>query len=105
MPPSVLEQLTNDNNSPPSTNSDMPTVDYTELSIDIIPIAVSELSKITDKAAADADLQETNKIGDNDQLQLDPSQSLVSSNNKTADTTEVVNEVNTVDMTSISTPH
>ena len=92
MPPSILEQLTKDN-SPPSTNSDTPTVDLTNEATDIIPIVTSESSNITDKPAADIDLQ-TNTISDEDQLQLDLPRSNVSSNNEIADTFEAIKAPN-----------
>ena len=104
MPPSILEQLTKDNN-PLSTNSDAPTVDVTDEATNIIPIVASESSNITKKPAADIDLLQTTTISDNDQLRLDPPRSLVSSNNEIVDTFEAVNEVNTVDMTSVSPQH
>ena len=64
----------------------------------------SDSSNITDKPATDVDLLQTTTISDDDPLQLDPPRSLVSSNNEVADTFEAVNEVNTVDMTSVSSP-
>ena len=89
----------------PSTNSDTPTGDLTDEATDIIPIVASESSNIIDKPAVDVDLQQTNTISDDDQLQLDLPRSHVSSNNEIADTFEAINEVNTVDMTSVSSPH
>ena len=104
MSPFVLEQLTK-NNSPPSTKSDTPAADLTDEATDIIPITASESSNIPGKPAVDVDLQHTNTISDDNQLQLDLSRALVSGNNEIIDAFKAVNEVNTVDIMPVSSPH
>ena len=76
MPPSILDQLTQDK-SPPSTDSGTSTIDLIDEAIDTISIAASEPSNVTDKSVANADLQKTNTISNDSPVQLDPTYSVV----------------------------